>query len=512
MFERNEEKNAERARRIREKHKRRAIRDRYTLVIVVAVLAVASVILALKLLTAGNEAGKKNNTGGKPAGTSQLSASDGASKTGEGQDNSNQVPGGDQTSTSEVIGTEPETDPAVSAAIEEAKRLFASYDYDKAVAALEPLKAKDSSGEVEKLLTKIAEEKETLVDADITAIPHIFFHSLIVDTSLAFHNDKARAEDYNRVMTTVDEFNRMMQQMYDRGYVLVSLHQMAQYTETTDGNGSMTAGKISLPPGKKPFVLSLDDMSYYAYMMPDGFATKLIIDSDGRLTNEMEKNDGTKVYGSYDVVPLLDDFVRLHPDFSYQGAKGAIALTGYDGVFGYRTDQDYYLKEHLLSNQKEWLDKHPDFDYEKDIAEAKKVAQALRDDGWELATHSWGHRDMKENSYEKFVIDMEKWIDRVESIIGDTDIVIYPFGTDVGSVSKYTMDNQKYAWLHKHGFHYFCNVDSNQPWVQLGDNYLRQGRIDADGYMMYYHPGKLMQFFDVGSVFDDSRPLPVPEY
>ncbi len=505
MLEKKDDMNGGRARRIRERHRRRTMWERYALVTVVGVLAVAAVILAMKLVTSGNSEGKKNDN-------SQLLTSVENTGAVETEASGNGNVSDDQGTGTVISSSEPQTDSAVASAIEEAKRLAASYDYDEAVSRLESIRSKDESGEVEKLLAEIADVKKTLVDADITAIPHIFFHSLIVDTSLAFHNDKARGEDYNRVMTTVDEFNKMMQQMYDKDYVLVSLHQMAQYTETADGTGKMTAGKISLPPGKKPFVLSLDDMSYYAYMMPDGFATKLIIDSDGRLTNEMEKNDGTKVYGSYDVVPLLDDFVELHPDFSYRGAKGAIALTGYDGVFGYRTDQDYYLKEHLLSNQQEWLDKHPDFDYEKDIAEAKKVASALREDGWELATHSWGHRDMKENSMEKFIIDMEKWIDRVETIIGETDIVIYPFGTDVGSVSKYTMDNEKYAWLHKHGFHYFCNVDSNQPWVQLGDNYLRQGRIDADGYMMYYHPGKLSQFFDVSYVFDDSRPLPVPEY
>ena len=435
----------------------------------------------------------------------------------------------DNTITSGGIATADSAAEAIASAIADARLLAASYDYDRAIAKLESIKTNAAasgeaavSGEAEKPLTEtideiiaeIAAAKATLEEADVTAIPHIFFHSLIVDPSLAFHNDKARAEDYNISMTTVDEFNLIIQQMYDRGYVLVSLHQMAQYTEGADGSGRMTAGKIMLPPGKKPIVLSIDDMSYYAYMMTDGFATKLVIGPDGNLTNEMEKNDGTTVYGSYDVVPLLNDFIKKHPDFSYQGAKGAIALTGYDGVFGYRTDQDYYLKEHLLYEQAEWLKKHPDFDYEKDLADAKVIAQALRDDGWELASHSWGHRDMQKNSMEKFVTDMEKWIDRVESIIGDTDILIYPFGSDVETEtgSAYTMDNEKYAWLHDHGFHYFCTVNSTQPSVQIGDQYLRQGRINADGYMMYHFPEKLMPYFDVDSVFDSKRPLPVLEY
>ena len=31
------------------------------------------------------------------------------------------------------------------------------------------------------------------------------------------------------------------------------------------------------------------------------------------------------------MVPLIDRFVEEHPDFSYRGAKGIVALTGYDG-------------------------------------------------------------------------------------------------------------------------------------------------------------------------------------
>jgi peptidoglycan/xylan/chitin deacetylase (PgdA/CDA1 family) len=400
----------------------------------------------------------------------------------------------------------------ISKAIEEARLLAASYDYDQAISKLAELAAYDKTGEVRSLIAELSSTKDSLQEADITAIPHIFFHSLIVYPSLAFHNDDARADDYNTAMTTVDEFNLIIRQLYDRGYVLVSLHQMAQFSQEADGTGRMTAGRIMLPPGKKPIVLSIDDMSYYAYMMSDGFATKLVIGPDGKLTNEMEKNDGTVIYGSYDVVPLLNDFIEAHPDFSYKGAKGAIALTGYDGVFGYRTDQDYLLKEHLLYEQGEWLKKHPDFDYEKDLAEAKAVAQALRDDGWELTSHGWGHRDMGKNPMDKFVTDMEKWIDRVESLIGETDILIYPFGADVETGPAYTMDNEKYRWLQEHGFHYFCTVNSEQPSVQLGDQYLRQGRINADGYMMYHFPEKLMPFFDVASVFDSSRPTPVPKY
>lgn len=60
------------------------------------------------------------------------------------------------------------------------------------------------------------------------------------------------------------------------------------------------------------------------------------------------------------MVPLIDRFVEEHPDFSYRGAKGIVALTGYNGILGYRTDQSYETRpDDLDANKVEWLDAHP---------------------------------------------------------------------------------------------------------------------------------------------------------
>ena len=75
----------------------------------------------------------------------------------------------------------------------------------------------------------------------------------------------------------------------------------------------------------------------------------------------------------------------------------------------------------------------------------------------------------------------------VESIIGDTDIILYPLGADVGDwrPSQYTFENEKFKKLWDVGFRYFCNVDSTQYWLQYGSNYMRQGRRNMDGQMMF---------------------------
>ncbi len=45
-------------------------------------------------------------------------------------------------------------------------------------------------------------------------------------------------------MTTVDEFNRITQQMYDNGYVLVALHDLVNQTVDENGTVHFTPGEI----------------------------------------------------------------------------------------------------------------------------------------------------------------------------------------------------------------------------------------------------------------------------
>ena len=125
-------------------------------------------------------------------------------------------------------------------------------------------------------------------------------------------------------MTTVDEFNAIIQQMYDRGYVLVDLDDMVDKTTDENGTVHVTAKNIMLPQGKIPFVMSLDDLSYYHSY--DGRGTATADDHrrrwSGFPTCEYVQADGTTVTGSYDCVPLLDDFLEVHPDFSSRGRQG----------------------------------------------------------------------------------------------------------------------------------------------------------------------------------------------
>lgn len=429
-------------------------------------------------------------------------------------DNKNTQPPTDSTEiTAEPTLSQLEIQSLADALMKEADFIAAGYDYQKATQMLQAFEYYDSVPALADKVSQYAQLDAQLVSyPDIDKVTHVFFHSLIVDPARAFDSDYTNA-GYNQYMTTIDEFIAMMEQMYDRGYVLVSPYDVAY--EVTDATGThFTYGDIRLPAGKIPFIMSQDDLNYYGYMIGagdgvneipafadttgDGFASRIVIGEDGYPTCEYMDENGNVTTGDYDLVPVLETFIQEHPDFSYHGARAVLGMTGYEGVFGYRTKPSY---EAALGSAA----------YQQEIESAKAVAQCLRDHGWILASHSYGHPAYGNISAEKVEIDSDKWENTVQPVIGDVDIILYPNGSDIAGLEKYSFDNAKFSALYADGYRYFFNVDSSVYWCQLGDNYYRGGRRNLDGYRMYHHPYLLDDLFDVDSVFDPARPTPVPD-
>lgn len=415
-----------------------------------------------------------------------------------------QPSGGDGASAGEAMPSTQDDvviDSPAAASLARASVLAAGYDYDGAISLLQSDQQFASDPSVTEAVAGYEAAKTRLVQVPVREVTHVFFHSLVADTAKAFDGD-ADEKGYNQVMTTVGEFKKILQALYDKGYVLVRLHDLAYETTDENGNTVMKPGTILLPEGKTAFVMSQDDLCYYKYMAGDGFATRMVVGADGKPTCEMVMDDGSVSTGPYDLVPILEEFIQAHPDFSYKGARAVLAFTGYEGILGYRTAASYADSP----------------TYGQDRADAAMVAQCLRDNGWELASHSWGHLMLGTVEWERFKTDTDKWEAEVESLIGPTDIILYPFGQDVGDWHPYTAENQRYDYLHDAGFRYFCNVDASRSWVQIGDDFFRQGRRNLDGYRMWKDitaedPShrKLDDLFRSEDIFDPARPTPVPE-
>lgn len=414
--------------------------------------------------------------------------------------------------TTETTLSQQDIEQEAKALLEKAAFVAAGYDYR---AAVDMLTNYENYAQFPEMETKVGEyqilDSQLRTYTSMNQVTHVFFHSLIVDPSRAF--DGEHTEDgYNQYMTTCDEFWAMMEEMYARGFVLVSPYDVAY--EVTDSYGTRFAyGEIRLPEGKKPFIMSQDDVNYYGYMIGgesganetpifantkgDGFASRIVIGEDGYPTCEYMDKDGNVTYGDYDLVPLLEKFIQEHPDFSYHGARAVLGMTGYEGVFGYRTKPSY---ETAMGSER----------YQEEVNAAKAVAQNLRDHGWILASHSYGHPAYGNISADRVATDSDKWENTVQPIIGDVDIILYPHGSDIAGAGNYTADNAKFKALYEDGYRYFFNVDSNIYWSQLGANYYRGGRRNLDGYRMWYNPSQLSDLFDVEKIFDETRPTPVP--
>ena len=141
--------------------------------------------------------------------------------------------------------------------------------------------------------------------------------------------------------------------------------------------------------------------------------------------------------------------------------------------------------------------------------EYQDLIDELRAEGYTIASHSYGHLTYGDISPERLASDAQKWNDQIAAVIGETDVLLYPFGSDISGVEAYK--GAKFDTLYGLGFRYFCNVDSAEHWVQIHDGYVRQGRRNIDGYRMYYQSNLLDDLFDTKTVWDDARPTPVPK-
>ena len=377
----------------------------------------------------------------------------------------------------------------------EATKLVASLDYDGAIALIESFSGSiHDFPQLEQLYQQYVGARAQLIAwDDPTQIPNLSVQLLIADPNRAFNNSEYGTSFLNNFITT-DEFSRMLQQLYENGYVLISM---------SDISDEQQAKTIFLPSGKKPLMLTQTQVNYYTYMtdgdgdkLPDkngaGFASKLIVDPNGNLTCEMITAEGETVTGAYDLVPILEAFIATHPDFSYKGARAILAVTGYDGLFGYRTS---------AAAQKRFGDEI----YQKEVQGATEVIQALRDTGYTIACGTYENAGYGSYSATKIQKDLAQWTKEVTPILGEVDTLVYARNSDIANATTdYAGD--KFAVLQEFGFTSYLGFASNgSPWFITKDNYARQGRILVTGSNLNSRPAWFTGLFDPSFVLDPLR-------
>ena len=398
---------------------------------------------------------------------------------------------------------------AADAAEAEYKRLMAKvegllteYDYDGAAQELKTFQKSDTSGkfttQIDTKLRQIVTEQDQLTEIkDISGIPNLSFHVLMADASRACNKDVSGADlagSYNKNFVSVEEFSRILNQLYSSNYVLVDFDSFLDRNVGQDGNVNFFAKSIFLPQGKKPVMITETMVNYFEYMVdPDkdgkldgsghGFANKLVLDDFGNIKAAYVDASGQSLVGNYDLVPVLESFIEEHPDFVYQGARAILAVTGSEGVFGYRTNTSY-------------VSRFGQTFYDNEVTEAKKIVAALREKGYTIASYTYSNQDYRKMNTLQIQAEVTNWTNQITPVLGTVDTIVFARGSDIEAYSGTTFDV-----LYNSGLRIFLNSGSS-PRVDVNTNFVKQTRLMVTGEALTWYASQFSSYFDSNVVLD----------
>ncbi len=377
--------------------------------------------------------------------------------------------------------------------LQQAQALAGEYNYEDAITAIDNFLStvEDSTKftEINALRAEYVEaQSQLVVYQDPSLIPNLSFHVLVHDMAKAKQSEEFGGL-YNRNFVTTSEFSKILGELYNNGYVLVNFDSF-----TTNSNGTILPKNISLPEGKKPIMLTETMVNYFEYMTDhnkdgiqndgDGFANKLVVDENGDIKAEYVDSNGTTMVGDYDFVPILETFLKEHPDFSYRGAKAILAVTGSEGIFGYRINSSF-VASRGASYQ------------EEQIAGATTLVNALRQKGYTLACFTYANQDYSKWNTNQITQDLDQWNQQITPVIGNVDILVYAREADI---SDYT--GATFTAMSNKGFRYFVGRSTTGPSTEVNTTYVHQKRLMVTGNSLAWNQSLFTNIFDPNSVID----------
>lgn len=385
-----------------------------------------------------------------------------------------------------------------------AEEMVQEYNYNDAIDLLESLGDLTKYPDVQAKRSDYITAQSQLVEyKDYSMIPNLSFHVLVEDMSRALKDTDLKGS-YNRNFVTTSEFLKILEQLYNNDYVLVDFDSFIGSQVDPSGTELFSTQSIWLPAGKKPIMLTETMVNYFHYMISDtdlgdanangdGFASKLVL-QNGEIKAQYVSAAGETLVGNYDFVPILEDFIRTHPGFSYQGARAILAVTGSQGIFGYRCISDY-----VATKTQDYVD--------KEIAGAKEIVQALRDKGYTLACYTYSNMDYKQSSVQQISADLQSWSQKISPIIGDVDVLVFARAT---GLTDYT--GQAFKAIYDAGFRYLV-ANGTEPYAEINPTYVRQNRLMVTGENMVWYSDQFTKnsIFDPKSVIDLATRGDVPK-
>lgn len=312
-------------------------------------------------------------------------------------------------------------------------------------------------------------------------IEHLNFNTLISFPEKALDSKNQNSNIYDETKITPSEFTKILQELYSNNYILISLSELYFID-----NNIIYPKTLFLPQNKKPIILSFNNVTYKSSYQNSGEIDKIIIDNNNQFaTYSTKQNIQDRIAYNNEFLPILENFIKLNPDFSFNNARGIIFLTISNGILGYKIDTKNTSSKH-------------------DIKRVSEITRRLKFLGWEFGSNNYDTTPDQTLNNVEFINNINLWKKYIEPLIEST-----PHYSSING-SNITQDKDKLDILLQNKFTSFF-YDNNTPSLTIKNNFVCMSKKRVDGNSLRNTPEIFNELFDCKKVYDNqARKAPYP--
>ena len=127
----------------------------------------------------------------------------------------------------------------------------------------------------------------------------------------------------------------------------------------------------------------------------------------------------------------------------------------------------------------------------------------MKDTGWTFGSHTWGHITLANSSLARAKDDMQRWLDEVGSLVGETKILFYPYGSRPDGGDDVTQTGEMFRYYQSLGFRVFASVGSESySKIKSDISAVICDRMHPDGRTLRMQRARYLKFYDAKEVLN----------
>ena len=268
-------------------------------------------------------------------------------------------------------------------------------------------------------------------------------NKLIAYPEIAFSPQNVNCATLDNLYLTSKEFQNLLDELYLNDYVLINMSDLVEIQDN-----KVFKKDLYVPQNKTPIILIFNNINYSEN--ETCFVEKFIIDGKDNIacynSKQVEKN---QISYCSDFIPILENFIDNHQDFSLNNSKAVICFDKNDGILGYNIN-----KTNPNASQ--------------DAVALKKLVSKLKTLGYEFG---YGNFDKSFYSIENFDEEILFIKNNILPIFGMINIYFSPFESN--------KNNDYYNKLEEIGFKIFVDYNTFGAFIKNNKAFVSSTKING---------------------------------